>query len=51
MLLGPVFGAGFLIGIEEFARGFTELNVIIIGVLFVLVVIYAPEGIYGKFKK
>jgi branched-chain amino acid transport system permease protein len=49
-LLGPVLGAAFLIGIEDMVRGFAEFNTMLIGVVFIFVVMFVPEGIYGRLK-
>jgi branched-chain amino acid transport system permease protein len=48
---GPILGAGFLVVLSEWlwARA-PELYMIILGVLLVGFVLFAPEGIYGKLR-
>ena len=44
---GPIFGACFLIYLNDFVSSITEHWLIIQGTLFVLLVIYAPKGLSG----
>jgi branched-chain amino acid transport system permease protein len=48
---GPLLGAAFLVALSEllWARA-PELYMIILGVLLVSFVLFAPEGIYGKIR-
>ena len=48
---GPLLGAAFLVALSEllWARA-PELYMIILGVLLVSFVLFAPEGIYGKLR-
>lgn len=45
--LGPLFGAAFLLIVEELAPGITSYWPIIVGVLVLLVALYAPRGLGG----
>jgi branched-chain amino acid transport system permease protein len=49
-LFGPVFGAIFLLVLEEVLSGFTEYWQIILGPLLVLVVLFARGGIDGLLR-
>lgn len=44
-LYGPMIGAGVFFGLQEFLQSFTEQWQGILGVVFVLFVIYVPEGL------
>jgi branched-chain amino acid transport system permease protein len=46
-LFGPLLGAGIIVLLENVISGFTERWLSIMGALYVLVVIFAPAGIYG----
>ena len=51
---GPVVGAVVFIAINEFlvARlGSTELNIVAVGLLLVLVLLFFPKGIVGTLKE
>jgi len=47
-LLGPVVGAAFLVLIEHVTRDIANLSLLVIGFTFIVVILYAPEGLYGK---
>jgi len=51
--LGPVIGALLLGTIQQIVTVTisSEINVLVIGVLLVLVVVFAPDGVIGLFKK
>ena len=49
--IGPILGAGILLGIEEIAVTYTEQMELASGLVFVLVVLYAPKGIMGFYNK
>jgi branched-chain amino acid transport system permease protein len=47
--VGPIVGAFVLTFIPEFARDLKEYSPILIGAVFVIVVLFLPEGIVGGF--
>jgi branched-chain amino acid transport system permease protein len=51
-VLGPILGAFFIELISELVWSkFLELHLLILGLILVLVVIFAPKGLMGLFKK
>ncbi|MBI2830046.1 MAG: branched-chain amino acid ABC transporter permease [Chloroflexi bacterium] len=50
-LVGPAIGAGALIFLENTISAYTERWLLIIGLLFVVVVMFTPQGILGLSKK
>jgi branched-chain amino acid transport system permease protein len=51
-VLGPIIGAFFVEFVSEVVWGkFLELHLLILGLILVLVVIFAPRGLMGLFKK
>lgn len=46
-IIGPVFGSGLLTGLEMAISAFTSHHLIILGIFFVLFVLYRPQGIFG----
>lgn len=46
-LLGPVFGAAFIVILATIVSSYTDLWMLIIGITFILFVIFAPKGIAG----
>ena len=47
-LVGPIVGAGFFLLLREgFSRFFTEYYLIPVGVIFVAMVIFMPQGLLG----
>jgi branched-chain amino acid transport system permease protein len=46
-LLGPVLGAAFIVVLETFISSYTDQWMMIIGVTFILFVIFVPKGIVG----
>jgi ABC-type branched-subunit amino acid transport system permease subunit len=47
-LVGPILGAGvFLLLREGFSRFFTEFYLIPLGVIFILIVLFLPQGLLG----
>ena len=49
-LLGGVVGAAVIIGLENIVSSYTERWSMVLGLLFVLTMIFAPEGIVGKLR-
>lgn len=49
-LLGPIVGAMLFITLEEMLSSYTENYLIYIGVIFILMVFFIPDGIVGFFS-
>ena len=50
---GPVIGAFIMIAVNEFVvakLGASELNIVVIGLILILVLLFFPEGIVGSLK-
>lgn len=51
-LVGPIIGAIFVNTLKSWAtRAFPDAWLIILGLLFILVVLFLPQGIYGLFEQ
>ena len=51
-LVGPIFGAAFFLLLREtFSRFFTEFYLIPVGIIFILMVIFLPQGLLGFMKR
>ncbi len=48
---GPFIGAGIFLYLEDFISGYTKYWMIFLGPVFVLCVLFFPEGIWGKVKE
>jgi len=48
-LIGPAIGAAIIILIKNLASGFTEHWMIILGIIYILTVMFTPEGVYNLF--
>lgn len=48
-LYGPVLGAFIIIGLENYISGVTDRWVLILGLIYVLVTLFAPNGVVGWF--
>ncbi|NSL50529.1 branched-chain amino acid ABC transporter permease [Bacillus sp. P2(2020)] len=46
-IIGPVLGAAFIVFLETIISSYTELWMLIIGIVFILFVVFAPKGIVG----
>ena len=44
---GPFIGSGVFLGIEHIVTGFTERWQLIVGVIFIILVLFFPKGIWG----
>ena len=44
-LFGPVIGSALYVSLEQFISGYTERWVMVMGLLFILIVIFAPIGL------
>jgi branched-chain amino acid transport system permease protein len=50
-LVGPVAGAAFFLLLREgFSRFFTEYYLIPVGIIFMLMVIFMPQGLLGFWR-
>ncbi len=49
-LFGPLLGAGVIIFVKNFVSAYTEHWTMILGALYILVIVFAPQGIYGPIK-
>lgn len=47
---GPVIGAAIFVLLPEFLRGYGHMGSVILGVLIVLVALYAPSGLLGRWR-
>jgi branched-chain amino acid transport system permease protein len=51
-LVGPILGAGFFLLLREaFSRFFTEYYLIPVGVIFIAMVIFLPQGLLGFMRR
>jgi branched-chain amino acid transport system permease protein len=51
-LVGPILGAGFFLLLREaFSRFFTEYYLIPVGVIFIAMVIFMPQGLLGFMRR
>jgi branched-chain amino acid transport system permease protein len=46
-LLGPALGAGIIVLLENLISVFTERWLLVLGAIYVLVTLFAPEGLHG----
>jgi branched-chain amino acid transport system permease protein len=49
-LVGPAVGAGVIVLLKNFVSVYTQRWLLILGVVYVLTIIYAPEGIVGAIR-
>jgi branched-chain amino acid transport system permease protein len=50
-LLGPAIGAAVIVGLENFISGYMERWVLVLGVIYVLVTLFAPNGLVGLVRQ
>ena len=50
-LVGPIVGAFGIVLLENFISCYTERWLLLLGLIYVLVIIFAPQGIYPPIKK
>jgi branched-chain amino acid transport system permease protein len=48
---GPLVGSGIFVYLSEYLSSFTDRWEFILGIIFILVVLFAPQGIMGLFQK
>jgi branched-chain amino acid transport system permease protein len=46
-LVGPAIGAGLIVFLEDFVSSMTEHWVLVLGIIYVLVTLFAPRGLIG----
>jgi branched-chain amino acid transport system permease protein len=46
-LIGPAVGAGVIVFLEDFISSLTQHWVLVLGVIYVLVTLFAPRGLIG----
>ena len=50
-LLGPTIGAAVIVGLENIISGYMERWVLVLGVIYVLVTLFAPTGLVGLARR
>jgi len=50
-ILGPLIGAGVILGLRNGVSSFFELYATVMGLVFIATVLWAPEGIVGLFNR
>lgn len=50
-LVGPFIGAGFVYYLTDYLGEFTERYVLIIGLIFIVTILLAPNGIVGAVRE
>jgi branched-chain amino acid transport system permease protein len=50
-LLGPALGAGLIVLLENFLSAYTERWLTILGVIYVVVTLFAPRGVMGVLRE
>jgi branched-chain amino acid transport system permease protein len=50
-LAGPALGALVFVGLPEYLRVAAEWRLVLFGVMLVLIVLFAPQGLAGLVKK
>ena len=46
-LIGPAIGAGLIVFLEDFISSITQHWVLVLGIIYVLVTLFAPRGLIG----
>jgi branched-chain amino acid transport system permease protein len=46
-LLGPIFGAAFIVVLETIVSSYTDYWMLIVGITFIFFVVFVPKGIVG----
>ncbi|MCZ7561167.1 MAG: branched-chain amino acid ABC transporter permease [Burkholderiaceae bacterium] len=46
---GPLIGAFVIVGLENFVSGYTDRWVLVLGVTYVIVTLFAPQGLVGLY--
>jgi branched-chain amino acid transport system permease protein len=49
-LVGPALGAGIIVFLKNFISAYTERWLLILGVIYILTILYAPQGLANLVK-
>jgi branched-chain amino acid transport system permease protein len=50
-LVGPALGAGIIVFLENVVSGYTHRWLLILGAVYIVTIVYAPEGIVGALRQ
>jgi branched-chain amino acid transport system permease protein len=50
-LFGPLLGAALIIFLKDLISSFSDRWVMVLGILYILVIVFIPNGIYGALKR
>ena len=50
-VLGPLIGTGLMYSLVNFVSGFTTANLLAVGVVLILLVLFFPKGILGTVRE
>ena len=50
-IIGPFIGAGVLLGMRNWVSSFLELHAAVMGLVFIITILWAPTGIMGIFRR
>jgi len=50
-LAGPAIGAGIIVLLENLISVFTERWLLVLGLVYMLVTLFAPRGVHGLFRR
>jgi branched-chain amino acid transport system permease protein len=50
-LIGPAVGAGIIIFLKNFISGYTQRWLLIVGTIYILTILYAPEGLMNLLQR
>jgi branched-chain amino acid transport system permease protein len=50
-IFGPAIGAGIIVLLENLISAWTERWLLILGAIYVIVTLFAPQGIHGLFRR
>ena len=49
-MIGPALGAGILVFLRNFISAYTERWLLILGTIYILTILYAPQGLVNLVK-
>ncbi len=50
-LIGPAIGAAFIVFLDNVVSGYTERWILVLGVIYIAVALFAPRGVVGFFRE
>ena len=50
-IIGPFIGAGILLGMRNWVSSFLELHAAVMGLVFIITILWAPTGIMGIVRR